>query len=79
MRLQFVKKKSNNRWAVTDKMFLSLFLTGSIIEFSQVGSGFIDGLIISRFLGAEEMAAEGIVHPIFSIMGVLSGLLAIGM
>ena len=79
MRLQFVKKKSNNRWAVTDKMFLSSFLTGSIIEFSQVGSGFIDGLIISRFLGTEEMAAEGIVHPIFSIMGVLSGLLAIGM
>ena len=72
-------KKKGQRWAVTDKMFLSLFLTGSIIEFSQVGAGFIDGLVISRFLGAEEMAAEGIVHPLYSIMGVISGLLAVGM
>lgn len=72
-------KKNNSRWAITDKMFFSLFLTGSIIEFSQVGSGFIDGLVISRFLGAEAMAAEGIVHPIYSIMGIISGLLAVGM
>lgn len=79
MRLKSVLKKDNNRWAITDKMFLSLFLTGSIIEFSQVGSGFIDGLVISRFLGSEAMAAEGIVHPIYSIMGIISGLLAVGM
>lgn len=79
MALRTILKKKNHRWAITDKMFLSLFLTGSIIEFSQVGSGFIDGLIISRFLGAEAMAAEGIVHPIYSIMGIISGLLAVGM
>lgn len=60
-------------------MFFSLFLTGSIIEFSQVGAGFIDGLIISRFLGTNAMAAEGIVHPIYSIFGIVSGLLAVGM
>ena len=79
MGFRTILKKENHRWAITDKMFLSLFLTGSIIELSQVGSGFIDGLIISRFLGAESMAAEGIVHPIYSIMGVVSGLLAVGM
>lgn len=60
-------------------MFRSLFLTGTIIEFSQVGSAFIDGLIISRFLGAEAMAAERIILPVFSIVGVISGLLAGGM
>ena len=67
------------RWAVTEKMFMNLFATGTIIEFSQVGAGFIDGIIISRFLGAEAMAAEGIVHPVFSILGIISGLLAVGM
>lgn len=49
------------------------------MEFSQVGAGFIDGLIISRFLGTNAMAAEGIVHPIYSILGIISGLLAVGM
>lgn len=49
------------------------------MEFSDVGAGFVDGLIISRNLGAEAMAAEGIIHPIFSIRGVISGLLAVGM
>lgn len=79
MKLKSLLKKGGNRWAITDRMFFSLFLTGSIIEFSQVGAGFIDGLIISRFLGPEAMAAEGIVHPIYSILGVISGLLAVGM
>ena len=70
---------NRNRWAISDKMFFSLFLTGVIMEFSQVGAGFIDGLIISRFLGTNAMAAEGIVHPIYSILGIVSGLLAVGM
>ncbi len=79
MSLKSMFKKKSQRWEITDRMFLSLFLTGSIIEFSQVGAGFIDGLVISRFLGPEAMAAEGIVHPIYSIMGIVSGLLAVGM
>lgn len=79
MSLQSFFKKNRRRWEITDKMFFSLFLTGTIIEFSQVGAGFIDGLIISGFLGPEAMAAEGIVHPIYSIMGIVSGLLAVGM
>ena len=72
-------KGYRNRWAITDKLFFSLFLTGSIIEFSQVGANFIDGLVISRFLGPVDMAAHGIVAPIYSILGIISGLLAIGM
>ena len=77
--MKSIFKKKGHRWEITNSMFFSLFLTGSIIEFSQVGSGFIDGLIISRFLGSEAMAAEGIVHPIYSIIGIISGMLAVGM
>lgn len=72
-------KKKSRRWAITDKMFFSLFITGAIIEFSQVGAGFVDGLVISRCLGSDAMAAEGIIHPIYSILGIISGLLAVGM
>lgn len=75
------KKETNKsaRWSVVNKMFSSLAFAGMIIEFSQVGAGFIDGLIISRFLGSEMMAAEGIAYPIFSIVGIISGLIAAGM
>lgn len=79
MKLNLSLKKRKNRWQITDKMFYSLFLTGAIIEFSQVGAVFIDGLIISRFMGPVAMAAEGIAYPIFSIIGIFSGLLVSGM
>lgn len=69
----------NPRWKVLEKMFWSLFVTGAIIEFSQMGAAFIDGLVISHFLGSEAMAGEGIAYPIFSIIGVISGLIATGM
>lgn len=76
--LQLLKKRKKSS-LITERMCFSLFLTGVIIEFSQVGAGFIDGLAISRFMGPEEMAAEGIAHPIFSILGIVSGLIAVGM
>lgn len=73
------RKNAVTRWKVVDNMFLSLLITGAIIEFSQVGAAFIDGIVISRFLGPEAMAANGIAHPIYSIVGVISGLIATGM
>lgn len=79
MGLKLLPQKNRKRWAITDRMFLSLFMTGAIIEFSHGSAGLIDGLIISRFLGENAMAAEGIVHPFFSITGLFSGLLAVGM
>ena len=75
---QLTKTIKTNR-SITSRMCFSLFLTGVVIEFSQVGAGFIDGLAISRYLGPMEMAAEGIAHPIFSILGIVSGLIAVGM
>lgn len=77
--LRSIFKNRSSRWSVTHKMFLSLFTTGVAIEFSLAGENFVDGLTISRFLGPTEMAAGGIAHPIFSILGIISGLLAIGM
>lgn len=74
-----LKKKKNNRWIITDKMFVSLFITGTIIQLSHVGAAFIDGLIIGRFLGSAALAAQGIANPIYSIVGIISGLLAVGM
>ena len=79
MNLRPLKKRSRERWRITDRMFLSLLLTGTTIELSQVGAGFIDGLCTSRYLGSEAMAARGIAHPIFSCLGIISGVLAVGM
>ena len=47
-------------------------------ELSQVGVGFIDGLIISIFLGSMAMAASGLTYPFFSIIGVFSGMMMLG-
>lgn len=79
MKKLFSQMHSNRRWAITDKMFFTLFLTGAIIEFSMVGAAFVDGVIIGRFLGSDALAAQGIVYPIYSILGIFSGLLAVGM
>ena len=45
---------------------------------SQQGTGFIDGLITSIFLGSMAMGASGITQPFFSIIGVFSGMLMLG-
>ena len=71
MKTKLFRIKRNQRWSMSDHMFSSLLLTSVTIELSQVGAGFIDGLVISRCLGPEAMAAEGIVHPIYSMLGVI--------
>ena len=73
------KRVKGTRWKLVDGMFASLAVTGAVIEFSHLGSAFIDGLVISRFLGPEAMAAQGIAQPIFSLVGVGSGLIGVGM
>ena len=71
-------EKRRNRWAIADRMFLAAFFTGVVIEFATVGVTFIDGLVVSRLLGSDAMAAVGIARPLFSIIGIVSGLLASG-
>lgn len=72
-------RKAANRWVVLKQSFLALFLTFSLMELSNVGASLIDGLIVSNFLDAEAMAAIGIAHPVFSIAGIFSGMIATGM
>ena len=71
--------KKNRRWLVNDQNFFSLFMTFSLIELANIGSGIIDGLIVSRFFDSNALAAVGLANPMFSICGIVSGLLATGM
>ena len=49
--------KKNRRWLVNDQNFFSLFMTFSLIELANIGSGIIDGLIVSRFFDSNSLAA----------------------
>ena len=69
----------NNRWAITDKIFMDNFLAAAFVEFSTVSSTIIDGIVISRMLPGGSMAAYGIAYPIFSIIAIFFGLFAVGM
>lgn len=73
------EKKRANRWLVLQQSLFTAFITFSMIELTHVGAGLIDGLVVSRFLSADAMAASGIAHPIFSITGIFGGLFATGM
>ena len=61
------------------KMFLSAFITSGITEFTQILALTIDSIIVCRFLGAEEIAAVGVVSPFFFLVGIPSTCLATGL
>ena len=67
------------RPSMVDQSFLSLFLTFSLIEFANRGSGIIDGLFVANFLDTDSIASVGIAKSIYSFIGIISGLLAVGM
>lgn len=71
--------KNQKRWSILNRAFLSSVLTVSLIELSQVGDCLIDGIITSRMLGTNSIAAVGLGHPIFSIAGIVGGVLSVGM
>ncbi len=72
-------KGKKNRWAMLEQSFLSLFITFSIIELTNRGAGVVDGLFVSNFLDYKAVASVGVVKSIFSITGVVSGMLSVGM
>lgn len=63
---------------IQKRLFRETCLVMICQELSQVGVGFIDGLIISIFLGSMAMAAAGLTYPFFSIIGVFSGMMTLG-
>ena len=71
--------KRNNRWAINDKVFRDNFIVLALIELTFVGASLIDGIIVSRFLEKDAMAAYGIAYPLFSIIAISTGLFATGM
>ena len=76
--MKFLQKSRSNRWIVLDQTFYDLFISFSLIELTNVGAGLIDGLIVGRFFSADDLAAAGISHPIFSIAGIFGGMFAMG-
>lgn len=73
------KAPKSNRWAIIDQTFLSLMITCSMIELTNRGAGIIDGLFVSNFMDAKAIASVGVVKSIFSLTGIISGLLSVGM
>ena len=62
----------------TYRMFCNTVLTMATVEFTQVGAGFIDGLITGKYMDSAALSAIGLIYPFFSLMGLLSGLLTAG-
>ena len=69
----------NNRWAINDKIFRDNFIVLALIELTFVGASLIDGIVVSRYLEHEAMAAYGIAYPLFSIIAIFMGLFSTGM
>ena len=65
-------------WTLADQSFLSLFVTFSLIELTNRGSGIIDGLFVSNFLDPDSIAAVGIAKSVYSFIGIVSGLFTVG-
>ena len=75
MNISILKKTPRTkRWMMVDQSFLSLFITFTLIELTNRGSGIIDGLFVSNFLDTASIASVGIAKSIYSLMGIVSGL-----
>ena len=60
-------------------LFIATITPFVLLEVSTTGSGFVDALIVSQFLGANDLAVQGLANPYFSVTGVIGGLLVTGM
>ena len=60
-------------------LFVSTIIPLVLLEISTAGSGFVDGLAVSQFLGTKDMAVAGLASPYYSITGIVAGLLVTGM
>ena len=64
---------------ILKSLFVASFVPLILLEISTVGSGFVDGLVVSQFLGTQDLAAQGLASPYFAIAGIVGGLLVTGM
>ncbi|GEM_PF-6585018 len=73
-----IKTGIESKSIIQRKIFSENFAVALVEELSCVGAGLVDGLIISIALGSTAMAAEGMIHPIFSVTGIISGAMLLG-
>lgn len=71
-----MKTKANR---MISKIMLSYTLTFIMIELVNSSTMVVDGIIVSRGLGATALAATGLADPSYHIMSILSGIFAVGM
>lgn len=64
---------------ILKELFVSTIIPLVLLEISTAGSGFVDGLAVSQFLGTKDMAVSGLASPYYSITGIVAGLLVTGM
>lgn len=63
---------------IPKRIFNSMFKTGTLTAFTLVGAGFVDSVIISRFLGIDAVAAAGLAYPLYSVAGIVYGCIGTG-
>ncbi len=63
---------------VIHKIFIGSLGVFFAVEITHALSNVVDGMITGRYLGSAELAACGIAKPFFSIVGIISGVLAAG-
>lgn len=61
------------------KIILSYALTFIVISLADSLTMIVDGMVVSRGLGAKALAAIGLADPSYKIMTLFSGMLAIGL
>ena len=72
-------KSSEYESKILRNLFVNTIIPLVLLEVSTAGTGFVDSLAVSQFLGSKEMAVAGLASPYFSITGVVAGLLVTGM
>jgi len=63
---------------IQNKTYYNVLQVMILVELSQVGASFIDGFMVSNYLGADSMASIGISSPFYSIVAIFSGLIMTG-
>ena len=69
---------TGEKGTIIRNVFRAALIAMIVADLVEVVASVIDGMITGRFLGANQMAAYGLVKPFFSITGMLSAVLSSG-
>ncbi len=71
--------KTVNEKNILSKMFSKAVISAFSIMITIWGAVFIDGLIVCKFLGADDIAAVGLVHPVILMVQMFAGCISNGL